>query len=855
MTLCALNLNLHVHLPTNDCGLGGLLALVQGRESPMPLVGVRVRTRITGILAHTTVEQRFRNTLSAPMEAVHMFPVPSEGAIVACELHCGDLVVRASCKEREEAEATFQKARTSGHRAALLTSERADIHTLRVTNLPPGEEVRVRIEIVERLHCEDGRVLWRFPTVIAPRYLPGNAVSRDDSGPGVRHDTDLVPDASRISPPLSLAGGAQLDLEVALDGQPGRVESSLHALSVGFENGIRIAPSGDARCDRDFILAVTWADPQSRAASCTTWAGTDGAYTLVHVEPPAIGAKVMPRDAMFVVDISGSMQGSKMTAAKRALTAALHGLCTGDRFALLAFDDRLEHFTPDFVAYDAASLDKADRWIGKLQPRGGTEMLPAIQHALRGQTPEGRLRTVLFITDGQAENEQELVAAVANRRGEARFFTLGIDTAVNEALLKRLARVGGGTGTFATPSDDIEAVVARLEARMGSPVALDVRVSGEGVEAANSAAVAVFSGVAVGLLVKGAPAQLALSMRTAAGNELVMLENRPMKGASPLAALWGRERVAMLEDRLVLKPFEEEALRPEIVRVALAANIASRFTAFVAVEESRVVPGQTITVVQPHALPAAWEDTGSHAPMSSAPRGGGYGSLPPGAVMGGSIPVPSASIMPAAPAARSVTLGLDDDAGDDAPAMSAPSMKRSSVVRSRGVFQRVMDAFTGSAPPEAEVAAPEEDTAFFAGPPAGAAPADRSAPMPPPPSSPARPAPQRLGPPSSRSEGAPQQRPDAFLAGTQGADGSFGGDVLRTAAALLALILLGNTRSAGLRKRNVQKAAAWLATQSHPEAVAALAALEAAERGVMPVGPWPALVAAGVEGRELAGLG
>ncbi len=818
---------------TDNPGLGGLLALLDGRETALPLLEVKVRTRLTAVVAHTTVEQRFANPARGgprtAMEAIHLFPIPSRGAIVACELRCGEVVVRAVCKERQEAEATFADARSRGKRAALVTQERADVHTLRVANLPSGEEVIVRLEIVERLDAEDGRVVWRFPTVIAPRYLPGRE-TESGVGPGVLPNTDRVPDASRLAPPLLLGPGTKLDLEVTLDGTPARTESSLHALSVSFDGGLRIAPSGDARCDRDFVLAVTWAN----AAGLSSRAWTDGAYTLVHVEPPAAIGAGLGRDAMFVVDISGSMEGTKIDAARRALTAALHGLNAGDRFALTAFDDRLEHFAPQaadgspgFAVYDSASLARADRWIAALRPRGGTEMLPAIQAALKGTVPAGRLRSVLFVTDGQAHNEQELVAAVVNRRveaakagGEARFFTLGIDTAVNEALLGRLARLGGGTATFATPADDIEAVVARMEARFGSPMAIDLKVSGEGVEAARPEAEALYAGVSVGVLLRGAPAQVGLSYRTRGGNEAVVLTTTTLPATdSPLAALWARERVAMLEDRLTLKPFEEEALRPEIIRVALSASIVSRFTAFVAVEESRTVTGERVTVVQPHALPDQWAAPGevmrSAPPPPAASGGAVYASMrasaPRGVPQAG--PAPRSRAMPAAPAksasifGRVANLFLSGSDDDTEAEESAPAVHHA-CEPAAAHYESAMQRIPGAASPDA---GGSSDAASFA---------------------------------------------DSHLASTQSADGSFGGDVDRTAAALLVLVLNGSTRTSGLRKRNVQKAAAWLLARPEAgiptsSAALALAVLYAAERGEVPKGPWPALYSAGSEGAML----
>ncbi|MBT3219333.1 MAG: VWA domain-containing protein, partial [Proteobacteria bacterium] len=360
--------------PHDKRGLGGLVAAAESGEVALPLQEVRVRASIAGDCCRTVIDQRFTNTLDVAMEAVHIFPLPEEGAVTEVELHCGDLVVRADCKERQEAEQVFDEARQAGHRAALLTAERDDVHTLRITNLPAKEAVTVRIVIVERLESIDGSFRWRFPTTIPPRYLPGEARSHD--GPGVLPDTDAVGDASRLQPPLRLQGGTKLDLEVELAGPLTNLESSLHAVRIGFDESIRIAPSQTTTLNKDFVLAFSAAQDDK----ATVRAYTDGTHTLVVVEPPAIEIPdALPRDAVFVVDISGSMSGPKMDAAKKALQTALHGLLPGDRFRLIAFDDRVEQFGSGFTAYDERTLAKADRWVAGLAARGGTEMLPAIK--------------------------------------------------------------------------------------------------------------------------------------------------------------------------------------------------------------------------------------------------------------------------------------------------------------------------------------------------------------------------------------------------------------------------------------------------------------------------------------------
>lgn len=756
-----------------------------------PLRHVRVRAEIAAACCRTTVEQVFDNPLSSPMEAIHIFPLPEDGALTEVELRCGDLFVRADCKPKDEAVAEFDKARVDGQRAALLTQERDDVHTLRVTNLPPNESVTVRLVVVEHLPCVDGRWRWRFPTTIAPRYLPGNVTGK--VGPGAVPDTDQAPDASRLQPPLRLNGGTRLDLEVRLAAPITAIESSLHAVRLDNEEGsVRVAPSSAAKLNKDFALSFTTGERDRSAAR----AWTDGEHTLVVVEPPTGRLPAaLPRDAVFVVDISGSMTGIKMKAARQALKSALHGLVAGDRFVLIAFDDCLEYFAAQPTEYDEEALAAADRWVDALEARGGTEMLPAIRAALADDKPAGRARSVLFITDGQAWNDDELVAAVANRRAHSRFFTLGIDTAVNGALLKRLARAGGGLCELAAPTDDIEAVVVGMEARFGSPLAEGVRI--DGFTNASLQPAAVFAGCPASLLIEGAPREVRITDDSA-----MQFAIAPGHSHFPLGELWARRRVTALQDRLTLKPYEEEAIRPQIVATALKYRIASRYTAFVAVERTRLVDGDAVQVVQPAELPQDWVRPVPPIPCSSQHKKRHRRS-------GGILQTARQSIGGKAPRKQLATKAARKS--------SAMELPRAKVLRQASQAQGFVSKpqLRAAADAQPQAACREEHTRDT--------PSDAA----------------------------------AALAQSQSADGSFGGDVRRTAAALLTLVLLGHTRRKGVRRRTVTKAEAWLAQHSgNAHADAALAALEAAEQGLSPARgeAWKQLCDADEEGGYLAAL-
>src|SRR5205823_6349971 len=122
-----------------------------------------------------------------------------------------------------------------GHRASIAEEERAGVFTLRVGNLPPGESARVQLTLTGPLPYSDGEATFRFPLVVAPRYIPGTPLSGLSVGDGIACDTDAVPDASRISPPVLLPGfpnPVRLNLQVDFGSslQPSDLRCSLHTL-------------------------------------------------------------------------------------------------------------------------------------------------------------------------------------------------------------------------------------------------------------------------------------------------------------------------------------------------------------------------------------------------------------------------------------------------------------------------------------------------------------------------------------------------------------------------------------------------------------------------------------------------
>ncbi len=505
--------------------------------------------------------------------------------------------------------------------------------TLRVGNILPGERVSVALTLVSPLAYEDGEATFRFPLVVAPRYIPGSALADVAVGDGYAHDTDAVPDASRITPPVLLPGfphPVPLSIEVGVDPAGltlSEVRSSLHAVSTG-DGRIRIQPG--ERANRDFVLRLRYGaeDLTDALVLAPDAAGDEGTYQLT-VLPPASSVAPGPRDVVLVLDRSGSMGGWKMVTARRAAARIVDTLTGGDRFAVLTFDDRVDRPAglPDGLAQASdRNRYRAVEHLARVDARGGTELLAPLRQALAllhgSRNGDARDAVVVLVTDGQVGNEDQLLHELSGDLQRVRVHTVGIDQAVNAGLLGRLARVGGGSCELVESEDRLDAAMDAIRRRIGAPLvhSLELRSKGLAIIEGSASPARIpdlFPGVPLVLTGRyrgSAAGSLTLRGTTRDGGDWSTTVAGQRREAPAVTARWARAHLRDLEDRYASAPAEDLATR--IVDTSLRFGVLCRFTAYVAID-SRVAAdgGQLHRVLQPVEAPAGWEERLAAAPL------------------------------------------------------------------------------------------------------------------------------------------------------------------------------------------------------------------------------------------------
>lgn len=632
----------------------GCIHVTEGnKKRSLPLTSVQIAARVADRLAHVTVTETFKNPYSDHLEAVYIFPLAGGSAVSSFKMKVGERLVVGKVDERQAARDQYVEALQEGKRAALLEQERDDVFTVQVGNLPPGEEVQVEITYSEKLaYFDNGTTEIRLPLVVAPRYIPGNAVARQNLGDGVELDTDIVPDASRISPPRLAPGvdpktALNLTVELAGDQVIEDLSCSQHATKIGTsKDGFKISLAReDELLDRDFVLRwrVATESVQSNFLVYQNPANKSECYGMISLLPPKTDeAGALPRDVIFVVDRSGSMSGVKMASAARACSLLINTLGPRDRFAIQAFDDVVEWMNgfstkKQLVYADEGGKELGEKYLRTVGARGGTEMHNAMREAINTMKLRlpcsMRLPVIVVLTDGEVGNESPILKHIQSELGDIRVFTVGVDTAVNDGFLNRLAALGGGTSTFVQPGAQLEEALGGIGREIGTPVITNLSLEDANCgldknsvtparvpDLFEGRASSAFFKMSAGKLKELQSGKIKVKGLCADGSKFAQEVSARVVDLPALAQLWAKSHIIDLEDTYRISNDQQQmALHKQIVDIAIAHSILTKFTAFVLVDHAEIVNagGAVRTVVQPVQTPAGWDSLGVSAPMTN----------------------------------------------------------------------------------------------------------------------------------------------------------------------------------------------------------------------------------------------
>lgn len=601
---------------------GALLVKQTDGYRAAPTLETDVEIRITAMIGRTRLSQRFHNPTSDWVEAVYVFPLPEGAAVDALRMKIGERVIEGRVEERAKARATYAKARSEGRKTSLVEQERPNLFTTSIANLGPGEEIEVVLTYQEEIRYDTGQFSLRFPMVVGPRYVPGSSAVAGFSGTGWAANTDQVPDAQRITPPVSdPEGGREQPVSIRVRIEAGfrlvDVESASHPVRVHAKRGdvyeIELA-EGPVPADSDFVLRWRPVVGKEPGAALFREALNGENYALLLVLPPNAEASTrvrLSKETIFVIDTSGSMGGASIRQARMALVHALGQLHPDDAFNVIRFDSNFDRLYFESRPASAVAIAEAVEWVRRLEADGGTEMLPALEAALAEGSEERAVRQVLFMTDGAVGNESALFRAIERDLGRSRLYTVGIGSAPNSHFMSKAAEFGRGTFTYIASPEEVEVRMGELFAKLASPVLHDLAIGWDaaGVEAWPRRIPDVYLGepVVIAARLPEGVEEAVLSGRRGEEDLRVELDVRGGSQHEGIGRLWARRKIAALMNSLQ-DGADVDRVSTEVASLGIAHHLVTRWTSLVAVDVTPTAPVDIDleTRAVPSLLPRGW---------------------------------------------------------------------------------------------------------------------------------------------------------------------------------------------------------------------------------------------------------
>jgi len=575
-----------------------------------PLLKTGAEVDITGVIAEIKLTQIYKNDGNRTIEAVYVFPLGTKSSIHAMKMTIGDRVIEARIEEKLRAQKIYQEALNNGKTASLLDQERPNVFQMKVANIMPGDVVEVEVKYTELLIPEEGVYQYVFPTVVGPRFTGEETTSQSIKG-----------DSWTASPYLHEGKGApyQFDIKINLNAGIPITDFQVNSHQVKVTRptpdraNISLADSDKTGGNRDFILRYSL-EGNSIQSGLLLYPGEKENFFLLMMEPPekVIPAMIPPREYLFIVDVSGSMNGFPLDVSKTLIDKLLNNLRPEDYFNILFFAGGSKVLSPAPLPITEANRERALKMLLLQRGGGGTRILNALQKALSLEKKEGLSRIIVMVTDGYVSVEKETFDLIRDNLGEANFFSFGIGSSVNRYIIEGMARAGRGEPFVATSQEEAKEMAERFRRYIESPLLTDINVNFEGfdtyeVEPPNLPDLFAERPLILFGKYKNPSGKIIVTGRTVSGEYRKILTVTPEleeRKNVALKYLWAREKIARLSDY----GKSGSNVKDEVTGLGLEYNLMTEYTSFVAVDTVIRETGEVVTVKQPLPLPQGVSD-------------------------------------------------------------------------------------------------------------------------------------------------------------------------------------------------------------------------------------------------------
>lgn len=578
--------------------------LVSTEDAVIPLKSSKTEVEISGTIAHVKVTQVYQNKGNQAIEAKYVFPLSTKAAVHKMQMTIGDRIVNAKIFEKQVAQEVYEKAIDEGKRAAKLDQNRPNIFQMNVSNIMPGDEISIAIYYTELLVPLNGEYQFVAPAVVGPRFT-GESTKNEESF-NMPYTAKGIADTFDFDMKVTLNAGMIIQ----------NINSTTHNVKVNYPNvktaEVFLSQENKNPSNRDFILNYNLRGNQIQSGLLLYEDEEENFFTY-QMEPNknVVLEDIPAREYLFIVDVSGSMNGYPLEVSRELMRNLLCRLRMTDTFNVQLFASSSTIFSPTPVEINEQNIEAAIRFLSEGQGGGGTQLLSALNEAYKLPRKDISVaRSMVIITDGYVSVEKEAFQLISSNLDQANVFIFGIGSSVNRYLIEGMAKVSNSESFIATTSEEAQEVAKDFAKYIATPLLTRVKIESKGFDMydlAQKSIPDVFAARPV--IVHGKYRGKAEGKIIVTGYQgkkrfrevYNVSDGNLSKSNQALRYLWARKKIGELDD--YNKLFNED-VKAEVVELGIKYNLVTNYTSFVAVDEAIVNENGTLTKVkQPLPMP------------------------------------------------------------------------------------------------------------------------------------------------------------------------------------------------------------------------------------------------------------
>ncbi|MCV6609406.1 MAG: VIT and VWA domain-containing protein [Amphritea sp.] len=492
-------------IPTVDADAAGLLKPVNSNLPELSIREHHINVVMENSYAVTSVEQVFHNPNNQPLEAIYSFPVPDKAAVGEFTYWIDGQPVTGEVVEKQRARNIYQQEKQAGREAALVEQDSYKTFDISVTPVKANSDVRIKLVYIQPAHVdsgigrylyplEDGGVdeqknaFWSRKEVVDEKFSFNMKVRSGYPIDSVRlpqHSGAQIQQISNSEWQISINNQAASLSQGAADQSQSNMQNDDHQTQSVPNSSTQSIATGQPAATLDEDILVYWRHAEGLPGGLdmvTYKEASDKAGTFMLTLTP--GDDLAPvqgnRDWIFVLDVSGSMQGKYSTLVD-GVRQGLAKLPSGDRFRIVLFNDRTEDFSQGFQPVSKATVGSLLNKLEQYPPNRGTNLYGGIAEGLKDLDAD-RSTAMILVTDGVANvgvTEKKRFLELLGKN-DIRLFTFVMGNSANRPLLNGMTEASNGFAISVSNADDIVGQLMLATSKLNHQALRDVEIHFEG---------------------------------------------------------------------------------------------------------------------------------------------------------------------------------------------------------------------------------------------------------------------------------------------------------------------------------------------------------------------------------------